>query len=119
MCKAGFPSGSALKSVPVVQELQDMRVRSLGQKDPWRRECDPLQFSFLENPMDRGAWWATVHGVAESWTQLEPLSSQCARHCVLCRGRQGDRSSVPSSQGHRHPASASSGSSSSCTFLKR
>ena len=27
-----------------------------------------LQYSCLENPMDRGAWWATVHGVAKSWT---------------------------------------------------
>ena len=31
---------------------------------------NPLQDSCLENPMDRGAWWATVHGVAKSWTQL-------------------------------------------------
>ena len=31
---------------------------------------NPLQYSWLENPMDRGAWWATVHGVAKSWTQL-------------------------------------------------
>ena len=30
----------------------------------------PLQYSCLENPMDRGAWWAAVHGVAESWTRL-------------------------------------------------
>ena len=29
-----------------------------------------LQYSFLENPKDRGAWWATVHGVAKSWTRL-------------------------------------------------
>ena len=28
----------------------------------------PLQYSCLENPMDRGAWWAAVHGVARSWT---------------------------------------------------
>ena len=28
----------------------------------------PLQYSCLENPMDRGAWWAAVHGVATSWT---------------------------------------------------
>ena len=28
----------------------------------------PLQYSCLENPMDGGAWWATVHGVAKSWT---------------------------------------------------
>ena len=30
----------------------------------------PLQYSCLGNPMDRGAWWATVHGVTKSWTQL-------------------------------------------------
>ena len=36
---------------------------------------DPLQYSWLENPMDEGAWWAAVHGVAESWTQLKQLSS--------------------------------------------
>ena len=30
----------------------------------------PLQYSCLENPMDREAWWATVHGVAKSWAQL-------------------------------------------------
>ena len=29
---------------------------------------NPLQYSCLENSMDRGAWWATVHGVAKSWT---------------------------------------------------
>ena len=29
----------------------------------------PLQYSCLENPMDGGAWWAAVHGVAESWTR--------------------------------------------------
>ena len=28
----------------------------------------PLQFSFLENPRDRGAWWASIYGVAQSWT---------------------------------------------------
>ena len=34
----------------------------------WRRKWQPLQYSRLENPMDRGAWWATVHGVTESRT---------------------------------------------------
>ena len=29
---------------------------------------NPLQYSYLENPMDRGAWWVTVHGVAKGWT---------------------------------------------------
>ena len=37
---------------------------------------NPLQYFCLENPIDRGAWWATVHGVTESWTQLKQLSMQ-------------------------------------------
>ena len=36
---------------------------------------NPLQYSCLENSIDRGAWWAIVHGVTESWTQLRQLSS--------------------------------------------
>ena len=39
-------------------------------KIPWRRTCNPLQYCCLENPMDRGAWWAIVHRVAKSWTWL-------------------------------------------------
>ena len=35
---------------------------------------NPLQYSRLENPMDRGAWWAMVCGVSKSWTQLKRLS---------------------------------------------
>ena len=34
----------------------------------------PLQYSCLENPMDRGAWWAAVHGVAKSWTWLSDFN---------------------------------------------
>ena len=40
-------------------------------KIPWRRAWQPLQYSCLENPMDRGAWWATVPGVPKSQTQLK------------------------------------------------
>ena len=36
---------------------------------------NPLQYSCLENPMDRGAWWAAVYGVEQSWTRLKWLSS--------------------------------------------
>ena len=36
---------------------------------------NPLQYSCLENPRDRGAWWATVYGVAQGWTRLKWLSS--------------------------------------------
>ena len=35
---------------------------------------NPLQYSCLENPLDRGAWRAVVHGVAKSWTQLKQMS---------------------------------------------
>ena len=37
---------------------------------PGEGNGNPLQYSCLENPMDRGAWWATVHGVAKSWRRL-------------------------------------------------
>ena len=39
-------------------------------KSPGERNGYPLQYSGLENSMDRGAWWASVHGVAKSRTQL-------------------------------------------------
>ena len=35
---------------------------------------NPLQYSCLENPMDRRTWWVTVHRVAQSWTRLKRLS---------------------------------------------
>ena len=40
---------------------------------------NPLQYSCLGNPMDRGAWWATVHRVAKGRTRLKKLSMQHAR----------------------------------------
>ena len=40
----------------------------------------PLQYSCLENPMDRGAWWATVHSAAKSQTWLKRLSMHACRH---------------------------------------
>ena len=40
---------------------------------------NPLQCSCLENPRDRGAWWAAVYGVAQSWTWLKWFSSLAAR----------------------------------------
>ena len=37
---------------------------------PGEGNDNPLEYSCLENPMDRGTWWATVHGIAKSWTRL-------------------------------------------------
>ena len=39
-------------------------------RSPGERNGNPFQYSCLGNPMDRGAWQTTVHGVAKSWTQL-------------------------------------------------
>ena len=45
--------------------MQETRVQSLGQEDLLEEENgNPLQYSCMENPMDRVAWWATVHRVA-------------------------------------------------------
>ena len=47
-----------------MQEVQKMQVQSLGGEDsPEVRNSSPLQYSCLENPMDRGAWQALVHGI--------------------------------------------------------
>ena len=45
---------------------------------------NPLQYSCLENPMDRGAWTATVHGVTKSQTRLKGLSTHRTVHHISC-----------------------------------
>ena len=57
-----------VKDPPAMQETQ---VRSLGREDPLEKGmATHCQYSCLENSMDRGARWATVHGVPKRWTQL-------------------------------------------------
>ena len=48
-------------------------IPGLG-RSPGRGHVNPLQYSCLGNSMDRGAWWATVHGIEKSQTQLKQLS---------------------------------------------
>ena len=62
--------------------MQEMQVLSVGQEDPLEKEMatHSTQYSWLENPMDRGGWQATAHGVSESdtcdWTQhIAPLAA--------------------------------------------
>ena len=45
-------------------------IRELG-RSPGGGESNPLQYLCMENPMDRGAWWAMVHGVSKSQTRLK------------------------------------------------
>ena len=76
-------------------------------------ECDgtPLQYSWLENPIDGGAWWAAVHGVAKSRTRLSnftfhfhALEKEMATHSSVPAWRipgMGEPSGLPSMGSHR------------------
>ena len=56
------------------EDLSDAGSIPGSRRSPAGRHGNPLQYSCLENLMDRGVWWATVHRVAKSWTQLKQLS---------------------------------------------
>ena len=71
-----------VKNSPAIQETW---VRFLSGEDPLEKGM-ATQYSCLEDPMDRGAWWATVHEVAKSWTRVStntftlqesPFNKQC------------------------------------------
>ena len=53
------------------RDLGDSGLISELGRSPGGGHGNPLQYSCLENPMDRGAWWVTVHRVAKSQTQLK------------------------------------------------
>ena len=72
----GFPSGVVVKNPPA--NAGDTR------SDPWVGKWHPTPVFLLENPMDRGAWRATVHVVAKGRT---PLSTH-ARECACAQGSQ-------------------------------
>ena len=68
---SGFPTGAVVKNLPANagNTRNSGSILGLG-ISPGERNGNSLQYSCLENPMDRGARWATVPGVAKSWTQL-------------------------------------------------
>ena len=68
----GFPSGSEVKA-SACNEGDLGSIPGTG-RSSGEGNGNPLQYSCLENPMDRGAWWATVHGVAKSRTQLSDFT---------------------------------------------
>ena len=62
--------------------IQESQVRSLGQEDPLEKGNGyPLQYSCLDNSMDRGAWRATIHGVAKS-DMIEQLTFNSVKYCI-------------------------------------
>ena len=61
-----------VQMVKILPATLETRVQSLGQEDPLEKDMATLQYSCLEDSMDRGVWWATVHGVKKS--QIRPSS---------------------------------------------
>ena len=59
----GFPSGSVVMNIPA--NSGDLGSIPESGRSPGKGSGYSLQYSCLENPTDRGAWWATVHGVTE------------------------------------------------------
>ena len=68
----GFPGGSEVKASAC--NSGDLGSIPGSGRSPGEGNGNPLQYSCLENPMDRGAWWATVHGAAKSQTLLSDFT---------------------------------------------
>ena len=64
----GSPGGTVVKDPLAIQEMVGL-IPGSG-RSPGEGNGYPLHYSCLGNPMDRGAWWAIVHGVTNSWTRL-------------------------------------------------
>ena len=76
----GASLGGSVVKKPLVNAGDQGLIPESG-RYPGEGNGNPFQYSCLENPMDRGAWWALVHGVANSRTQLKQLSTHS--HPVL------------------------------------
>ena len=69
MLYLNFPSGSLIKNLPAsAGDTRDEGSIPGSGRSPGVGNGNQLQYSCLENPMNRGAWQATVHGVTKSWT---------------------------------------------------
>ena len=73
MTLKGFPSGSEVK-VSACNAGDLSLIPGLG-RSPGEGNGNPLQYSCLENPMDGGAWWFTVHGITKGQTRLSDFTS--------------------------------------------
>ena len=64
----GFPGSSVVKNPPA--NARETRLIPESGRTPEERNGNPLQYSCLENSMERGPWWAIIEGVAKSWACL-------------------------------------------------
>ena len=69
----GFPGGSDGKESAC--NAGDLGSIPGSGRSPGEGNGNMLQYSCLQNSMDRGVWWSTVHGVSKSWAQLKQLST--------------------------------------------
>ena len=81
--RRGFPGGSEVKASAC--NAGDLGLIPGSGRSPGEENGNPLQYSCLENPMDGGAWRATVHGVARSQTRLSDFTFTFKKgyHCYL------------------------------------
>ena len=70
----GFPGGGSGTEPVNARDLRDTGSIPGSERSPGEGNGSPLQYSCLENPMDRGAWWTMVHRVTKSWTQLNDFA---------------------------------------------
>ena len=72
------PGGASVKeqATAYAGNMRDLGSIPQSGRFPGGGHGSPLQYSYLETSMDRGAWWATVHRMAKSKTQLKQLSTQ-------------------------------------------
>ena len=111
----GLPWCLRGKELASMQELLEIRVQLMP---GWRRSSggghgNPLQYFCLENPMDRRAWWVTVHGITKSWTWLSDfpltfhfhaLEKEMETHSSVLAWRipgTGEPGGLPSMGSHR------------------
>ena len=94
-------------------DARDVGLIPVLGRSPGEGNRYPLQYSYLENSMDRGAWWAAVHGVTKSWTRLNDytftfhfraLEKEMATHSSVLAWRipgTGEPGGLPSLGSHR------------------
>ena len=81
----GFPGGTSVENLPAnAGDKGDVGVIPGSGRYPGVENGSPFQFSFLENPMDRGAWQAIIHGVAKSRIQLSDYAIRMRALGLTC-----------------------------------